>query len=89
MEKYLVSAPGLDFGAALAHSEALARERLGDAMLLSWYDRERDLEAPGHVSECSRACGTPGWWDYAAHRGARLAIEYDDGRFTFCYLPLD
>lgn len=88
MDKYLVRAPGLDFAAALVHSEVLARQMLGDVMLLSWYDHERDVEAPGHVSECSSECGTPGWWDYAVSRGARLAIEFDGGRFTFCYLSL-
>ena len=55
-------------------------------MLLSWYDRERDLESPAGVSECHEGCATKGSWDYALNRGARLAVEFDAGRFFFCFL---
>ncbi len=30
-------------------------------MLLSWYDRDRDFEAPQHVSECHEKGATPGY----------------------------
>jgi hypothetical protein len=53
---------GLDFNAALKLATAIAREQLGeDTMLLSWYDRERDLESPAGVSEWD--CATKGSWD--------------------------
>ncbi|MBN8764514.1 MAG: AF1514 family protein [Thiobacillus sp.] len=69
---------GLDFNAALKLATAISRQQLDeDAMLLSWYDRERDLESPA---------GTKGSWDYALNRGARLAVEFDSGRYTFCFL---
>ena len=55
-------------------------------MLLSWYDRERDLESPAGVSECHEGCATKGSWDYALNRGARLVVEFDAGRFFFCFL---
>lgn len=78
---------GLDFNAALKLATAIARQQLGDdTMLLSWYDRERDLESPAGVSECHVGCATKGSWDYAKNRGARLAVAFDDGRFTFCFL---
>lgn len=78
---------GLDFNAALKLTTAIARQQLDDdAMLLSWYDRERDLESPAGVSECHEGCATRGSWDYAKNRGARLAVTFDDGRFTFCFL---
>lgn len=77
----------LDFNAALKLAAAIAKHRLGDtAMLLSWYDRERDLESPAGVSECHEGCATRGSWDYALNRGARLAIRFDAGRFYFCFL---
>jgi hypothetical protein len=77
---------GLDFDAALKLATAIARQQLGnETMLLSWYDRERDLESPGGVSEC-QGCATRGSWDYALSRDARLAVEYDAGRFFFCFL---
>jgi len=40
----------INFDAALRRASELADEFLGEYMLLSWYDRERDLESPAHVS---------------------------------------
>jgi len=78
---------GLDFNAALKLATSIARQQLGEeTMLLSWYDRERDLESPAGVSECHEGCATKGSWDYALNRGARLAVEFDSGRFYFCFL---
>lgn len=77
----------LDFYAALKLATAIAQQQFGDdTMLLSWYDRERDLESPAGVSECHEGCATKGSWDYALNRGARLAIEFEAGRFTFHFL---
>ncbi len=72
---------------ALANSEATAR--LGEHMLLSWYDRDRDFESPQHASECHQGCAVPGYVDYALHRGATLRIDVEDGRFVFFYVPID
>jgi hypothetical protein len=77
----------LDFDSALRRATAIAREQLGeDTMLLSWYDRLRDYESPAGVSECHEGCATKGFWDYAANRGARLALDFGDGQFVFCFL---
>ena len=77
----------LDFNAALKLATAIAHQQLGEeTMLLSWFDRERDLESPAGVSECHEGCATKGSWDYALNHGARLAVEYDAGRFFFCFL---
>lgn len=77
----------LDFNAALKLATAIAQQQLDeDTMLLSWYDRERDLESPAGVSECHEGCATKGSWDYALNRSARLAVEFDAGRFFFCFL---
>lgn len=54
----------LDFDAAIRRGSAVADELLGDNMLLSWYDRERDLESPAHASEYHEGCPTKGYWDY-------------------------
>lgn len=78
---------GLDFNAALKLGTAIAQQQLdNDTMLLSWFDRERDLESPAGVSECHVGCATKGSWDYALNRGARLVVDFDDGRFFFCFL---
>ena len=79
--------PGMDFTASLELARVIARQRLGEeAMLLSWYDRERDYESPAGVSECHENCPTKGYWDYAANRGARLAINFAHGKYVFCFL---
>ncbi len=78
----------LDFDAAIKRASAVADELIGENMLLSWYDRERDLESPAHVSECHEGCPIKGFWDYALNRGGALAVDFDDGRFVFCFRPL-
>ena len=71
----------------LANAEAAAR--LHDYMLLSWYDRDRDFEAPQHVSECHAASAVPGYVDYGIHHGATLKVDVEDGRFVFFYRPVE
>jgi hypothetical protein len=74
-----------DYRAAMARAQAEAAARLAAPMLLSWYDRERNFEAPQHVSECHQASAVPGYVDYAMSRGATLKIDFDQGRFVFFY----
>jgi len=78
----------LDFDAAIKCASAVADELIGDNMLLSWYDRERDLESPAHVSECYEGCAIKGFWDYALNWGGTLAVDFDEGRLVFCFRPL-
>lgn len=78
-----------DYLAAMKLAESEAKRRLGDFMLLSWYDRDRDFEAPQHVSECHQDSATPGYVDYALHRGAQLMVEIEGGRFVFFYMKVD
>ncbi|HKJ10377.1 MAG TPA: AF1514 family protein [Gammaproteobacteria bacterium] len=80
--------PLSDYRAALALANAEARERLGDAMLLSWYDRDRDFESPQHVSECHADSAVPGYVDYGVNHGAALRVDIEEGRFVFFYLPV-
>lgn len=79
----------LDFNACLKLAEANAEHLLGEAMLLSFWDRDRGLESPNGVSECHQGCDTPGWVDYAANRGGTLMVNFSRGRFVFCFMPLD
>lgn len=72
----------------MKRATALADELLGENLLLSWFDRERDLESPGHAGECHDGCEIRGYRDYALNRGATLAVDFDDGRFVFCFRPL-
>ncbi len=45
----------LDFDAAMKRASAIADELLGENMLLSWNDRERDLESPALASSGANA----------------------------------
>jgi hypothetical protein len=80
---------GLSFGQCKRLADAAAERLLGGAMLLSFYDRDRDLESPGGVSECHQGCATPGWQDYAENRGGTLMVDFERGRHVFCYRPLE
>lgn len=81
--------PLSDYLAAMPLARAEAQARLGECMLLSWYDHDRDFEVPQHVSECHQAGAVPGYVDYAVHRGATLMIDIENGRFVFFYRPVD
>jgi hypothetical protein len=71
----------------LANDEA--EKKIGDNMLLAWYDRDRDFESPQHASECHVNSAIPGYIDYALYHGATLKIDIEKGRFIFFYLPVD
>lgn len=81
--------PLADYLAAMRLADAEAAARLKDYMLLSWYDRDRDFEAPQHASECHAASAVPGYVDYGIHHGATLKVDVEDGRFVFFYRPVE
>ncbi len=78
-----------DYLAAMQLANAEAANRLGEHMLLSWYDQDRDFESPQHASECHQDSAVPGYVDYGIHHGAGLMIDIEDGRFAFFYLSVD
>ena len=78
----------LDFDAAIKLATVIADNLAGENMLLSWYDRDRDLESPRGVSECHEGCSVKGFWDYGLNHGGELAGNFDDGRFVFCFQPM-
>lgn len=81
--------PVADLEAAMALAGKEAGARLGEHMLLSWYDRDRDFESPQHSSECHAASAVPGYVDYGINHGATLKVVIEAGRFVFFYLGLD
>ncbi len=83
------AAPLADYRAALQLAEHEAAARLGEVMLLSWYDRDRDFESPQHASECHQDSAVPGYVDYGIHHGATLMLDIEQGRFVFFYLPVE
>lgn len=77
-----------DYREALDVSKTAANAALGENMLLSSYDRDRDFESPQHASECNRPDALPGYVEYGLSHGARLKVDIGDGRFVFFFLPL-
>ncbi|CAG0997973.1 hypothetical protein ANAEL_02732 [Anaerolineales bacterium] len=57
MKIYRIASTGtaLDFDVAMKRASATADELLGENMLLSWNDRERDLESPAVASSRANA----------------------------------
>lgn len=90
MERMELDAGGVlpDFNQAKRLADTAAAARLDTPLLLSWYDRARDLESPAGVGECHRGCATPGFIDYAASRGGTLVVDVAHGAYVFCYRPL-
>ena len=78
-----------DYRAAMVLADDIAEEKLGDYMLLSWYDRDRDFESPQHASECHQDSDVPGYVDYALYRNASLKVDVERGRFVFFYLTVE
>jgi hypothetical protein len=78
-----------DYLEAMKVANAIADKKLGDHMLLSWYDKDRDFESPQHSSECHANSPLPGYVDYGVYHGATLKIDVENGRFVFFYLPVD
>lgn len=81
--------PSADYLEAMALANREADARLGAYMLLSWYDRDRNFEAPAHASECHADAAVPGYVDYGVHHGATLKVNVEKGRFVFFYRPVD
>ena len=78
-----------DYTAAMRLADAEADRRLGEYMLLSRYDRDRDFESPQHASECHQDSAVPGYVDYGVHHGATLKVDIEQGRFVFFYMPVE
>jgi len=82
-------APLADYQAAMVIADKPAKKHLGEAMLLSWYDEDRDFESPQHASECHLDSAIPGYVDYGINHGASLKFDIEGGRFVFFYLALE
>ena len=86
----LAPAPVLnDYLQAMELANDEAKKKIGENMLLAWYDRDRDFESPQHASECHVNSAIPSYIDYALYHGATLKIDIENGRFIFFYLPID
>jgi hypothetical protein len=77
-----------NFTDALSKANKASSLHLKNPMLISWYDKERDFESPGHSSECHKDSATPGFVDYAINHQASLKIDMGEGDFIFYYADI-
>ncbi len=78
-----------DYQEAMELAKEVAAGRFEDWMLVSWYDRDRDVESPAHATECAGDCAKTGYIDYALSHGATLRVDVEDGRFVFFFTPVE
>ncbi|MFZ5797384.1 MAG: hypothetical protein C4563_04045 [Desulfobulbus sp.] len=78
-----------DYQEAMKLAKAEAEQRLGEYMLMSWYDRDRDYESPPNTTECAGDCEKNGYILYALHHGATLKVDIEEGRFIFYFTPVE
>lgn len=81
--------PVRDYLEAMALAKAEAAQRFAEYMLVSWYDRDRDFEAPPNTTECPKACKKNGYILYGLSHGAKLKVDIEDGRFVFFFAPVE
>ncbi len=79
----------VDYQEAMGQAKEVAAGRFEDWMLVSWYDRDRDVESPAHATECAGDCAKTGYIDYALSHGATLKVDVEDGRFVFFFTPVE
>jgi len=81
--------PLRDYLEAMELAKEEAGQQLGDFMLMSWYDRDRDFESPQHATESDEECAVPGYVEYGVSHGASLKIDIEKGRFVFFFTPIE
>ncbi len=78
-----------DYQEAMTLARKEAAQRFEEYMLVSWYDRDRDFEAPPNTTECPKTCRKNGYILYGLSHGARLKVDVEDGRFVFFFTPVE
>jgi hypothetical protein len=77
-----------DYQEAVTLANEQAEKRFEEFMLISWYDKDRDVESPPNTTECAVACQKDGYIHYAVNHEAKLKVDIDDGRFVFFFTPI-
>ena len=78
-----------DYQEAMGIAKAEAEERLGEYMLMSWYDRDRDFESPPNTTEKPGDGPKDGYIHYGLNHGATLKVDIEGGRFVFFFAPVE
>ena len=78
-----------DYRKAMQAANRRAQKAIGDNMLVSWYDRDRDFESPQYKNESHTDSAFPRYIDYGLSHNASLVVDIENGRFVFIYMKLD
>ena len=67
-----------DYQQAMALAKTEAEREMGEYMLMSWYDRDRDFESPPNTTECAGDCAKDGYIHYGINHGATFKVDIDN-----------
>jgi len=77
-----------DYQEAMELAKQEARKHMEEFMLMSWYDRDRNIESPPNSTETAGDELT-GYVYYGINHGATLKVDIEDGRFVFFFTPVE
>lgn len=77
-----VQGAALDYAAADALADVLAKKVAKDVMLVAWFDGKNDVGYPV-VQECTG--DKPTWLAYAESHGGNLGVNINGGEFVFVF----
>ena len=77
-----VQGTALDYAAADALADVLAKKVAGDVMLVAWFDGKNDVGYPV-VQECTG--DKLGWLAYAESHGGSLGVNINGGEIVFVF----
>lgn len=77
-----VQGTALDYAAADALADVLAKKVARDVMLVAWFDGKNDVGYPV-VQECTG--DKPTWLAYAESHGGNLGVNINGGEFVFVF----
>lgn len=77
-----VQGAALDYAAADALADVLAKKVARDVMLVAWFDGKNDVGYPV-VQECTG--DKPTWLAYAESHGGNLSVNINGGEFVFVF----
>ncbi|MGW8247783.1 MAG: AF1514 family protein [Acidiferrobacterales bacterium] len=80
--------PFANYHAAMKVAHRRAQKTIGDSMLVSWYDRDRDIESPKKSGEPPPDSVIPGYINYGLSHEASLVVDVENGRFVFIYMEV-
>jgi hypothetical protein len=80
--------PVKNFQEAMDLARAEARKHMEEFMLMSWFDRDRNVESPPNTTE-SAGDELTGYVYYGINHGAKLKVDVEQGRFVFFFTPVE